>query len=374
MKGILTSLILVQIVGLTNAQTNLFMENFGSSPGVFPPGWTSSNTTNGFAAVTTSASSGYPGASGSVNARFINTGTAGLTHTLTYSNSFSTLGFNNITVLWAARATATFSQPVIFSWSADGSSWQTVSYNQVPANATWAWVNAGIRISLPAAAGNIPNLHFRWSITVNNSGNYQVDDFSVQGMTIVLPVSLASFRATLINQEVKLDWTTTFEQNNIGFEVQRSADATNFLPVGFVSSGQIDGNSHDILYYHFTDRLQLVRYDRQFYRLRQIDADGKSWYSPVVRVDFEADQPGEMDLFPNPASAFIRVKIFAAEKQNSHLQICDASGRNILQKRNMLEAGINFIEVNISGLPFGYYWLYLKGERGVNEVKGFIKK
>lgn len=183
----------VVLVGIFNAkaQTTLYSENFGTTTSVFPTGWTSSNATNGFSAVTTAASTGYTGASGSINARFINTGTNGISHTLTYSNNLSTVGYNNITVIWGARATATFSQPVVFEWSNNGTIWNAVSYTQVAQNATWALVNGGVRIVLPVGAEGVTNLRFRFSITSNNNGNYQIDDFSVQGTVSGPAVTLA---------------------------------------------------------------------------------------------------------------------------------------------------------------------------------------
>lgn len=176
-------LFLMLVFGITalNGQVTLLAENFGTTAGTFPANWTSSNATNGFAAQTTSPSGVYLGASGSVNARFINNGTNGATHSLIYS-SLSTVGYSNITVLWGARATATFTQPVTFEWSTDGVTWNVQTYTQVANNATWSFVNGGTRIALPAGAANAPNLRFRFQITVNNNGNYQIDDFSVQGI------------------------------------------------------------------------------------------------------------------------------------------------------------------------------------------------
>ena len=181
---VLVGYILFLLPSLGTGQTTLLTETFGTTVGTYPIGWSSSNTTNGFAAVTTSASSGYTGASGSINARFTNTGTNGTVHTLTYSNNLSTVGYTNITVLWGGRATVTFTQPVTFQWSLDGTTWNNITYTQVANNSTWAFVNGATRITLPVGAAGISSLRFKWSITANNSGNYQIDDFTVQGTLV----------------------------------------------------------------------------------------------------------------------------------------------------------------------------------------------
>lgn len=160
-------------------QITLYSENFGASG--LPTGWTSSNNTNGWADNTSSSSSGYVGVSGLNNIIFNGTGTNGASHTLTYNNSLSTVGYTNITIIWGARSTASFSQIVNFQWSSDGSTWNGVSFTNVTNNATWALVNGGTRISLPIGAEGVGNLRFRFSSISNNNGNHRIDDFSVQG-------------------------------------------------------------------------------------------------------------------------------------------------------------------------------------------------
>ena len=100
---------------------------------------------------------------------------------MTYNNNLSTVGYSSITVIWGARSTASFTQPVTFQWSSNGSTWNTVTYTQVTADASWYLVNGGTRISLGTTASGVTNLQFRWQCTVNNSGTYSIDDFSVQG-------------------------------------------------------------------------------------------------------------------------------------------------------------------------------------------------
>lgn len=207
-------------------QTTLLSENFGTTSGTYPTGWTSSNTTNGFAAVTTSPSGVYAGASASINARFVNTGTNGTVHTLTYSNTLSTVGYNGITVIWGARATMTWAPAVTFEWSPDGVSWNAVSYTQVASSSTWALVNGSVPIALPAGAQGIPNLRFRFSTTVVNSGNYQIDDFQVVGYVPssysgvasaagVEPASISSLTNTLAASSLNFDFAVTDDANTV---------------------------------------------------------------------------------------------------------------------------------------------------------------
>lgn len=210
----------------TWGQTTLLNESFGTTNGVYPTGWTSSNVTNGYAASTLTPSTGYAGVSGSVNARFINTGTNGVVHTLIYSNSLSTVGYSSVTVLWGGRATGTFTQPVTFEWSPDGFTWNAVTYTQVASTATWTLVNGGTPITLPAGAAGIANLRFRFSTTSNNNGNYSIDDFlvvgyapsSYSGVTAgagAEPATISSLTNTVGAASLNFDFLVTDDANTV---------------------------------------------------------------------------------------------------------------------------------------------------------------
>ena len=182
---------LVLSFSAVKGQTILFSENFGTTAGsALPPGWSQTGATQQWLLNTSNAST--PPYSGGANLLAQNQGANGVTHTVTYSNNLSTIGYSNLKVIWAARATTTFAQTINFSWSSDGTNWNNVTYTQVPNNATWSNVNNNVKILLPTAAGNIPNLRFRWSYSANNSGNYRIDDFSLEGTTNC-PVQVLSF-------------------------------------------------------------------------------------------------------------------------------------------------------------------------------------
>jgi len=173
-------LAVLMLTGMNSwGQDAIYSTNFGS--GTLPAGWSSTNTTNGWAGNSSSASSGYAGASGSGNVVFNSTGGNNTVYRLTYSNTLSTVGFSNITVLWGGRGTSSFTPDIVFEWSTDGSTWNAVTYTYTKNGNTWALVNGGNRIALPAGAAGAANLRFRFSAATANNGNYRIDDFSVQG-------------------------------------------------------------------------------------------------------------------------------------------------------------------------------------------------
>ena len=108
-----------------------------------------------------------------------------------------------------------------------------------------------------------------------------------------LPVELTRFNAAAQAKGIALSWATATEKNNDRFEVQRSADGQSFQTIGTVK-GQ--GNSSSLREYSFTDSRPFA--GQSYYRLRQVDTDGSSAFSPVVTVQTRT----EVAVYPNPAT------------------------------------------------------------------------
>ena len=96
---------------------------------------------------------------------------------------------------------------------------------------------------------------------------------------------------------MKLNWQTASEKNNKGFEIERSVDAKTWENIGAIKG---HGESNIIVDYTFEDKrpLSILTY----YRLKQVDFDGKASYSKVVNVDFNKKK-GEFSIFPNPMNS-----------------------------------------------------------------------
>lgn len=113
---------------------------------------------------------------------------------------------------------------------------------------------------------------------------------SVYSLT-TMPVTLAAFRVVNNDEANLLIWETVSETNNLGFEIERSADTKNFEKIGFVDG---IGDSKKNKVYRFTDHTPL---QTSYYRLRQIDYDGKFEYSRIVSVKFDKVV---FSVYPNP--------------------------------------------------------------------------
>lgn len=177
---------------------------------------------------------------------------------------------------------------------------------------------------------------------------------SSSNLTNPLPVSLFSFSGYKSGSVNKLQWTTSSEQNNVGFDVQRSMDGMSYTSIGFVNTLAPGGNSATNLNYNFTDNS--VAGSKQFYRLRQVDIDNRSRFSNVVLIKGDKPTTIALDgLFPNPASSIVNVLIAAPGKDKVTVMITDMAGRTVAQQLANVETGSNTIPVDISRLTNGTY-------------------
>ena len=117
-----------------------------------------------------------------------------------------------------------------------------------------------------------------------------------------LPVTLTSFRATASGPcAVRLDWATASEVQSDRFEVERSADGRAFEKITAVASRNHPSGST----YAYTD--QQPGEGTNYYRLRIVDLDRTSTYSPVATLTVACGAAGTVRLVPNPATSTVHV-------------------------------------------------------------------
>ena len=188
----------------------------------------------------------------------------------------------------------------------------------------------------------------------------------------ILPVDLLSFSGYKDGSRNQLRWTTATEQNNKGFEVQRSLDGINYTPIGFVNSLAPGGSSSIELHYAFTDNN--VTGLKQFYRLRQVDFDGRNKISNIVLL--KSDRPTMITIdgiFPNPATTTINILVGAPNKDKVSIVVTDMSGRIMMAKNMNVETGSNTLPLDVSRLAGGNYFIRMIGSDGEAALGKFVK-
>ena len=189
--------------------------------------------------------------------------------------------------------------------------------------------------------------------------------------TAVLPVELFSFTATArSNAKVYLDWFTSSEQNNKGFQIERSADMANnnysWKKVGFMN-----GSIHSTTTKHYSFIDEPVGGKRFIYRLKQIDLDENFKYSDTRLVVLEGLDYGLFSCYPNPVNDIANIKYSLAENNFVDIRLFDLTGKLIKQLLHEdREAGIYQLSFSTWNLPTGSYLYKIKAGR-FSETKKF---
>lgn len=181
-----------------------------------------------------------------------------------------------------------------------------------------------------------------------------------------LPIELLRFDAYKWgSDQAQIAWTTATEINNDYFEVERSADGTQFETIGIVDGA---GNSTRQLDYLLNDEAPLTGWN--YYRLRQTDFDGTNTTTEIKGVYFESsDLEGAISIWPNPVTENqFRVIVPEAYGETIQVELHDLLGRPVSMELRPVEGGFEArIKDRVAG---GTYLLsVLRGnERSVQQV------
>ncbi len=171
--------------------------------------------------------------------------------------------------------------------------------------------------------------------------------------TNLLPVKFKSFDGVMQNGQSLLKWTTTNEVNNKGFDVERSADGQVFSPIGFVA-GQNQAGDND---YTFTDVKPLTGVN--YYRLKQIDNDGKFSYSSIIQLKNDISE-FVWNVYPNPIVNEGWMQIQLPKAARVAVQVVSSNGSLISQiDKGTLQTGSYSIPLNLDKAAKGTYIIKL---------------
>jgi hypothetical protein len=180
---------------------------------------------------------------------------------------------------------------------------------------------AGERRALPAPASAPSGA--TWFVASTTVADH-FSEFYLTDSNTPLPVVLTSFTAAAGPAAVQLAWTTASELNSQYFAVERSLDGQVFSPLAQVAAA---GSSTQARTYRLTDAALPAQRGVLYYRLRQVDADGTTTYSPSRAVTL-GGAARALQVFPNPASTQLTVVGTAA---HAPISIYNATGQLVQQ-------------------------------------------
>lgn len=188
----------------------------------------------------------------------------------------------------------------------------------------------------------------------------------------VLPIELTSFTFFVNENNANLNWQTSRELNNSGFNVERSVVKDQWINAGFVKG---NGNTSSVTDYSFADKnLAPGRYS---YRLKQIDFNGSYEYfnlSGEVNIGI----PDKYELsqnYPNPFNPVTVIRYSLTENGFTSLKIYDITGREITKLVNEKQDPGRY-EVTFNGRDFasGVYFYELRSGKFVSQKRMLLLK
>ena len=169
---------------------------------------------------------------------------------------------------------------------------------------------------------------------------------------IVLPVTISSVKAALLNNDVAVEWKVANEINILGYEVEKSTSGTVFTSSYSV---KVNGSNNANNTYNWFD--VNATQGNNFYRIKSIDNNGEVKYSAIVKVTINSSKTGSIKIYPNPVNNnIINLQLTNQPKGNYLLKLTNNIGQTIYST-NMQSNSINStLSINIPGkLTSGVY-------------------
>lgn len=209
------------------------------------------------------------------------------------------------------------------------------------------------------------------TITVSNISTTHLPNNGIRYLTIgsiqvltPLPVELLSFDAKrgVKNRTVDVEWTTASELNNDYFIIEKRTENEDWSAIAHVDGA---GTSTTILNYLLVDEHPVL--GNNYYRLKQVDFDGSTFSSEIRVVNFE-DIDATL-IYPNPATN----SLFIAKNNIDRAQIHIVNELGQVVNVETISTGSNIIELDVSSISRGVYFVWITGMDSVEVQKVVIE-
>ncbi len=234
--------------------------------------------------------------------------------------------------------------------------------------------NGPVYSSLPGTSGSIclsltdadltagRLIRFEFTFRLNQPGNVLFDDMAMSAQQFPLPVTFEGFVARKnTDGSVKLLWNVGEEVNVKGYYVEASSDGIKFTDAGYTTA-----SGKSIYSANYTGLLAKT----MFFRVRNVDFDGRSKYTPIIRV-YSIDQTNNaIQIYPMPATDMVTVE-HKMSTGASVITLISMDGR-VMQQVNVVPFTYQ-TQLNISQLVKGVYIVNFKDEKANAQSLKLIK-
>lgn len=229
--------------------------------------------------------------------------------------------------------------------------------------------------AIPLNPGQSTDFYFGIALGADQASCLANMTLCQQRYNIIVPVELTSFTATTIGNKVSLNWSTATEINNWGFEIERRTnDSPEWIRVGYKEG---IGTTSQPQSYSFVDDITGINSNTIYYRLKQIDFDGRFTYYGEIEVEntFAPENFVLLQNYPNPFNPSTKISFGIPEKSNVMLKVFNLLGEEVaVLASGVYEAGTYSFDFDASNLPSGVYVYALQTENNIISRKMTLLK
>ncbi|MDE3212092.1 MAG: T9SS type A sorting domain-containing protein, partial [Bacteroidota bacterium] len=230
-----------------------------------------------------------------------------------------------------------------------------------PQQGTYAGDSMVLPLTLQNLTSNMTGNKYRLVVASSQEGlsnpvcTYFNDYTVLTNACGLTPITLSSFSGKYRDGVATLSWQTSQEISSDHFEIEKSADGQHFSYAGTVKSA---GNSAVPTNYLYEDASP-SNGEYVFYRLKQVDIDGRFTYSAIVKLAL--GENATLAIYPNPFSDHISISFGANQAGPATLRLINTFGQVIVNKTIMVSQGNNTVQLdNLPQMSPGLYFISLK--------------
>ena len=180
-----------------------------------------------------------------------------------------------------------------------------------------------------------------------------------------LPVEWLAFTGQAVkNHSVDLYWSTAYEENSEGFQIERLIEGS------WIETEWVNGKGDSRQGHSYELRVPVTHAGIQTFRLHQVNFDGTGSYSQIINVDIAPSQ--EVSIFPNPARGNLNINLPGNWEGEVNIAVIDLVGRVVTNLVTENEGERSFL-LDISDIPTGGYFIRLAANGRTEVLKVQIK-
>jgi len=251
-----------------------------------------------------------------------------------------------------------------YKWQVSTDGGTTFSNINSGAQASYVGNSYTLTNDLGVVNSSMNGYKYRLAVSTSQAGLSNPDCIYYNDYTLIvtdcgpLPVQLTSFTGRYAAGKAILDWQTSQELNSDRFELFRSTDGQDFEKVTSIKSA---GNSNTIKNYSYQDNITGNAGNYVYYRLKQIDIDGKATFSSIVKLNLAAKT--SFEVFPNPFTNNFTLSFGANKTATATIRIQNSAGNLVFSKTiNVIKGNNSVVMNNLPILGAGVYYVTVFNE------------